>query len=607
MSLFRRIQQLATGVLLLFFLFAGALFALPYVVPQKEIRETVTRALAAVTRVVPRIESDARFSILPRPSVRFDDIHFDGSERTDLSAGSLRATISLLPLLFGKIEVASLVFEQPRLNIEIGPDGTTVLGLPPRAPALTVQSPDLPQISILNGTIALHFEGSERIEIFSSVNALLDLSRSALTTSGSFLWRKRPTTASLFIADPSASEKGVRSDIRLKLKSESLRIGFEGGLAFRNGIQADGVLSIDSENLHAAFAALTLEPPTRGGFGPFSMKAQAQLTPTALALSGLTAKLDGNLAEGALTLAIGTARPTLQGTLASEIADFTPYASGFSATVPGSRDWSSELLDISGLTSFDLDLRLSSKKVIFKKMEFEKAALTATIKNGRFSLSVGGAQAYGGMLRAVASMGPSQQGAEFKFDANVKNFDAEKGFGDIADVRQLEGIGSLSLTVMGAGKSVNAIAHSITGSADVELQNGALNGINVEQVLRRLGRRPLSVLTELRGGRTLFDRFVTRLMIAQGIADFEQSQIESPAFRVTLAGRASIPKRSLDLHGTASLKRVDGAGDATSASYDLPFLIRGSWDDPSLLLDTATLIRRSHAAPTHLDAAKLPQ
>jgi len=240
-------------------------------------------------------------------------------------------------------------------------------------------------------------------------------------------------------------------------------------------------------------------------------------------------------------------------------------------------------------------------------MVFEKAAMTATIKNGRFSLSVGGAQAYGGTLRAAASIGPSRDGTEFKFDANIKDFDAEKGFGDIADVRQLEGIGSLSLTVTGEGRSVDAIAHSLTGNGDVELQNGALNGINVEQVLRRLGHRPLSGLADLRGGRTSFDQFVTKIMIAQGIANFEQSQIESPTFRVTLSGHASIPKRNLDLHGTASLKRVDGAGDVTSAPYDLPFLIRGSWDDPSLLPDTAALIRRSEAAPIRFDAAKLRQ
>ena len=67
--------------------------------------------------------------------------------------------------------------------------------------------------------------------------------------------------------------------------------------------------------------------------------------------------------------------------------------------------------------------------------------------------------------------------------------------------------------------------------------------------------------------------------------------------RVTLTGLASIPRRDLDFRGTASLMRPAASGDADAASFDLPFLLHGSWDNPSLAPDPSVLIRRSQASP----------
>ena len=134
MSVFSRIQRLATGVLLLILFFAAGLFALPYLVPEREIRTALTHALVAATGTEPRIEGEARFTFLPRPAIRLDGVRFGGAESSGFSAGSLQATIRLLPLLFGRVEIASLVFERPRLLVEIGNDGAKLVGLPLRLP-----------------------------------------------------------------------------------------------------------------------------------------------------------------------------------------------------------------------------------------------------------------------------------------------------------------------------------------------------------------------------------------------------------------------------------------------------------------------------------------
>ena len=61
-----------------------------------------------------------------------------------------------------------------------------------------------------------------------------------------------------------------------------------------------------------------------------------------------------------------------------------------------------------------------------------------------------------------------------------------------------------------------------------------------------------------------------------------------------------MPTRELDLKGVATLS-VDRA---TANEFDLPFVVQGPWDDPIMLPDPQSLIRRSGAAAPLLDAIK---
>ncbi len=71
--------------------------------------------------------------------------------------------------------------------------------------------------------------------------------------------------------------------------------------------------------------------------------------------------------------------------------------------------------------------------------------------------------------------------------------------------------------------------------------------------------------------------------------------------KIALAGSASIPARDLDLKGTASLT---SATASDPASFELPFVVQGRWEDPVMLPDAQSLIRRSGAATPLLDAVR---
>ena len=95
-------------------------------------------------------------------------------------------------------------------------------------------------------------------------------------------------------------------------------------------------------------------------------------------------------------------------------------------------------------------------------------------------------------------------------------------------------------------------------------RKGAIAGINVEQLLKRLERSPLSGGGELRSGRTPYDLLAVNLRITQGTVNVEDVRIEGPTVRLGLAGSASIPARDLDLSGTASL--ISSTASSTTIS-----------------------------------------
>ena len=142
----------------------------------------------------------------------------------------------------------------------------------------------------------------------------------------------------------------------------------------------------------------------------------------------------------------------------------------------------------------------------------------------------------------------------------------------------------------------------MNGNANLIGTNGALAGLNVEQLLRRLERRPLSGGGEFRSGRTPYDKITVALKIAQGHGHGrgrEDRRLGGAARRSPAPPRS--PTRELDLKGTAALI---AAAEPGAAPFELPFIVQGSWDDPIMLPDPEALIRRSGAAAPLLNAVR---
>jgi AsmA protein len=180
--------------------------------------------------------------------------------------------------------------------------------------------------------------------------------------------------------------------------------------------------------------------------------------------------------------------------------------------------------------------------------------------------------------------------------------DLENCLGDLFQFRRLEGRGDVELAIDASGNSVLALTRTMNGSSRLAGRQGAMVGLNVEQLLRRLERRPLSGTGDFRNGRTPFEKLTVDIKIVQGTATVENVNLEGSKVRLGLSGSASIPARDFDLRGVAALATT--AASDTAPAFELPFMVQGPWDDPIFLPDTQSLMQRSPLASPLLNAVK---
>lgn len=597
------------GIALLVLVAAGAavVLAAGSLISTESIRRQALAEIRAVTGLDPTVRGPVTVSLFPSGRVRFKDVMLGGSSRPALTAERLTAHLRFLPLLIGRVEIADVSLEHPTIAIDIDADGrsnwSTLLTALARSQKPDAQRPAaFSEMRIRDGIIAIRDHERKIYETLDGVELSLawpSISKSFGAT-GRFVWRAQPVDATLILGDFAAALAGQRTGLKLRLAAAPLKGAFEGSLSMEPTLKVEGTLAADSDSLRDALVWFGRQPFPGGGFGRFAIKAKANITGGTIGLSAANLELDGNNVEGVLTFA-ADARKTLQGTLASDALDLTPYVSTVRLLTSNRRQWDNDHIKLDGLAGMDLDLRLSAGTVTLADAKLGRTAIGANLRDGHLVITIGEAQAYGGVIKGSVTLANIIDGVDVKSQLQFTNVDLATCLDQLVGLRRLEGKGDVSIAVEGSGDSVLAVTRTLTGTVSLTGHEGALVGYNVEELLRRLERRPLSAGNELRTGRTPFDKITVVLKIVGGKAEVEDMHISGPTVRVALAGSASIPSRELDLTGTASLVAV---ANANPDSFELPFIVQGAWDNPIMLPDAEALIRRSGAAAPLLNAAR---
>ena len=395
-----------------------------YLISADTVRQQVIAEIREVTGLDPVLRGKASVSLFPTGSVNFADVVLGDAKQPALTAERLTARLRFFPLLIGRVEIADVSLDHPSITIELQPNGQSNWSASDGS--IGAQPDDYASARGIfrNAHRRRHRDNSRRstetqrniVRCGILVGLAVDLKE---------LRRHRP----LHLArctdgrEPDA-RRFCRRTCRQPQWTEAADLGRanEGRIRRRCQLQAH---SQDRRNdrrrcpsLRNAVVWAGQKPLPGGGFGRFAIKARTNVVGGTISLSSVNVELDGNSAEGVLTFA-ADGRQTLQGTLAADTLDLTPYVSTVRLLAANERAWNNGRITLDGLAGLDLDLRLSAANVVVSNAKLGRTAIAANLRDGHLVVTVGEAQAYGGVIKGSMTLANFEQGRRRQIAAAI--------------------------------------------------------------------------------------------------------------------------------------------------------------------------------------------
>jgi AsmA protein len=289
-------------------------------------------------------------------------------------------------------------------------------------------------------------------------------------------------------------------------------------------------------------------------------------------------------------LDLNTYLPELQASAAAE--------DGSASAVKSNDGWSTQPVSFAPLRGFAGTLSFATNSLIYRQVKTGPAQLEATLKDGVLDAAVNEAKLYGGTAGMRVVLDGSGKTPGLKFAFNGSDFDGRALLKDFAGFGRIEGKTSAKISVATTGNSQEEMASLLKGSAEFRFNDGAVRGINIAQMVRKLSKATLSGWEDQPEQKTDFSELSATFTIADGLAETHDLSLVSPALRVTGAGEADILRRSLDFRLepkiVASLEGQGAEGDLTG--FPVPIIVKGSWAKPKIYPDVAGILNDPQAA-----------
>src|SRR5262249_17755973 len=153
---------------------------------------------------------------------------------------------------------------------------------------------------------------------------------------------------------------------------------------------------------------------------------------------------------------------TLQGTLAVEALDLTPYIS--TVRLLTGNDWNRRPIGVNSFNRLDLDLRLSAARVILAGTQLGRTAIAPNLRGSDLTAGVGESQAFGGIVSGSFGLGESETGADMNAQLQFSEVDLDQSLGELIGIRRVEGKGDIGFSIESSGESVYDLTRALNGT-----------------------------------------------------------------------------------------------------------------------------------------------
>jgi len=209
-------------------------------------------------------------------------------------------------------------------------------------------------------------------------------------------------------------------------------------------------------------------------------------------------------------------------------------------------------------------------------------------RDQRTEVALVAGKAYGGTIKGRASIGLSESGLSLRATGSLGDADMSALSWDLLGRQRASGTFSASSNLETNGANVRELVGGLHGWIKAHAANGELSDVDVGHGLREIARkRPDTVLSALRNGRTPFKTLALGVNISGGDVTVDEGLMQGPDVDIAVEGKAALDPRALNFRATATSPTP--AADLDTPPPRLAFEIKGTFDQPDVSPDFGTV------------------
>ncbi|CAM3006805.1 AsmA family protein [Vibrio neptunius] len=246
--------------------------------------------------------------------------------------------------------------------------------------------------------------------------------------------------------------------------------------------------------------------------------------------------------------------------------------------------------DLSALKTLDVKGDITIDKFKASNARMQNVTASFYVNRGIAELTSFSSNLYQGSITATAKLDARKSPASYTAKKQIKGVKVLPLLKDVANNDMLEGTGNIDVDVKGSSLTPTGIQKNLVGTVGINFTDGAVNGINVAQLIRenyaKIKGQKVESSNETQ--KTDFSAMKATLKLNKGNVSTNDLTMQSPLLRIRGNGSANYLNQTVDFTVSTSIvgslegqggKDIDELRDVT-----IPINISGSWQQPKFKL-----------------------
>jgi AsmA protein len=217
-------------------------------------------------------------------------------------------------------------------------------------------------------------------------------------------------------------------------------------------------------------------------------------------------------------------------------------------------------------------------------LDIGPSSLGIVFRDGVLNATLGGMELYDGHASGKVVFDASKPVPAFSGNFLLDGVQAKTLLSDAAQFSLLSGHTKLAIQISGSGSNSDEIKSSLTGQGNVAVSDGAIEGINITELINSVGAGQFPDLRQGPGAKTIFSDLGGSFTIANGIAETNNFKMTSEVLKVTAEGKVDLTQSTIDMLARPEVAAgPEGKRGANNlAGLSVPVRIEGPLANPSI-------------------------